>query len=164
MMLAEKRRSIRSFTAEPVSHEDISALMKAAVLSPSAMNEQPWFFVLITRSDIIHQIEALHEPAGNCHDAPLLWIGFVENEGIAPDTDTVLALSSVMYACTERGLGSCWIAFVQEVMNCPAYCKLSTALGVPEGFHCVGALAIGHPSQEKEVPEDRRRDVFSIIS
>lgn len=164
LSLAEKRRSIRRFTAEEVSQEDLSFLMEAATLSPSAMNEQPWFFVIITSQDIIHQLEGLHEPAGTCYNAPVLLIAFARNEGIAPDTDTVFALGSVMVACVERGLGSCYIYFVQEVLNCPAYAKLSGALGVPEGYHCVGALAIGHPAEEKDVPEDRRKDVFSIIS
>lgn len=164
MTLAEKRRSIRRFTAEPVSHEDLSALMDAIMLSPSAMNEQPWFFVFIERKDIIREIEALHEPAGDCHGAPVLLIGYAKDKGMEPDTAAVLALSSAMYACVERGLGSCWIEAVKEVMNCPAYAALNTALGVPEGFHCAGALAIGHPDEAPSIPSDRHSDIFSIIS
>jgi nitroreductase len=164
MSLAEKRRSIRKFQQKKVESGDLNALMEAVMLSPSAMNEQPWFFVLIEREEIIHQIEELAEPAGDCHGAPLLMIAYAHNDALEPDTDTVLAIGSVMAACVERGLGSCYIEFVRNVMNCPAYHALNTALGVPDGCHCVGALAVGYPDEEPAVPSDRRSDVFSIIS
>lgn len=163
LSLFERRRSVRHFKEEMPADAQLSEVMDAITLSPSACNEQAWFFVVIKRREIIAQIESLHEPAGNCYNAPVLLIAYAKDEGIAPDTDTDLAIASAMFACTEAGLGSCYIYFVQEVMNCPAYRKLNTALGVPEGYHCRGALAVGIPAAETEVPKDRRKDIFSII-
>ena len=45
------RRSVRKFTEEPVSTTDIRMLMEAAMAAPSAMNRQPWEFVVITEAD-----------------------------------------------------------------------------------------------------------------
>ena len=48
-----KRRSIRKFTEEPVSHEDLVSLLKAGMSAPSGMNAQPWEFVVVTEPEIL---------------------------------------------------------------------------------------------------------------
>ena len=41
------RRSVRAYTAEPIGDEEIESLLRAAMQAPSAVNEQPWEFVVI---------------------------------------------------------------------------------------------------------------------
>lgn len=43
----KKRRSLTRFTSQPVPQEDILTMLRAAVLAPSATNEQPWRFIAI---------------------------------------------------------------------------------------------------------------------
>ena len=47
------RRSIRQFTAEPVDHETLTLLLKAAMSAPTACNSQPWEFVVVTEPDVL---------------------------------------------------------------------------------------------------------------
>lgn len=42
-----KRRSIRHYSDQPVAHQDILTMLDAAILAPSATNEQPWRFIVI---------------------------------------------------------------------------------------------------------------------
>ena len=42
------RKSVRSYTSEPVSDEHIEAMLKAAMAAPTAVNYQPWRFVVVT--------------------------------------------------------------------------------------------------------------------
>ena len=42
------RKSVRQFTSEPVSDEHIQTMLKAAMAAPSAVNYQPWRFVVVT--------------------------------------------------------------------------------------------------------------------
>ena len=78
-----RRRSVRGYADTPLTGEEIGKLQKAAVLSPSAMNEQPWFFVIIENQEIIHEIEAMHEPniiyAAEAMDLSSCIIYFVKN-------------------------------------------------------------------------------------
>ena len=42
------RRSIRRYTAEPVSDADVTSLLEAGMAAPSAANKKPWHFVTVT--------------------------------------------------------------------------------------------------------------------
>lgn len=161
--LIRNRRSIRRFQPVLVTSQQLALLQEAAELSPSARNEQPWFFCAIENQQIIHQIEQLHEPAGNCYNAPLLLCAFADKKALEPVKDTTFALANIMYACEAIGLGSCYINFVSEVFNCPAYDKLAGALGVPDDYFAVGALAIGVPDEKRPVPTNRKKNIFSIV-
>ena len=46
------RRSIRKYTQEDVSDEDLNILLKAAMLAPSASNRQPWHFVVVRDPEV----------------------------------------------------------------------------------------------------------------
>jgi nitroreductase/NAD-dependent dihydropyrimidine dehydrogenase PreA subunit len=51
MQLMRTRRSIRSYTDEPVSDDDLKALLQAAVYAPSGHNDQSWQFIVIRGRD-----------------------------------------------------------------------------------------------------------------
>lgn len=158
-----RRRSVRSYADTPLTGEEIGILQKAATLSPNAMNEQPWFFVIIENQEIIHEIEALHEPSGNCYGAPVLIAAFAKKDAIAPLMDTSIALANIIYAAEAMDLSSCIIYFVKNVFNNPSYAKLKEAMGVPEGYICVSGVVIGHGLEEKQIAEGRKEDIFSVI-
>ena len=54
--LATKRFSVRKYTDEPVSKEDIEYIMDCVRLAPSACNRQPWKFLLLTSDDAKEKI------------------------------------------------------------------------------------------------------------
>ena len=45
--LSEKRFSARKYTAEPVAQSDLDYIMECVRLAPSAVNKQPWKFVIV---------------------------------------------------------------------------------------------------------------------
>ena len=47
------RTSIRSFTGDPVSRENLETILKAGMAAPTAMNNQPWRFVVVTDKEKI---------------------------------------------------------------------------------------------------------------
>lgn len=54
------RRCVRSYTEEPVSQADVTQLLKAAMRAPSAGNEQPWEFVVLTQRDTMVKMMEFH--------------------------------------------------------------------------------------------------------
>ena len=54
------RVSVREFTGEKISAEQIDTLLRAAMAAPSAINKQPWAFIVVTDEEVLAQLgEAL---------------------------------------------------------------------------------------------------------
>ena len=70
MKAIKERRSIRSYDAsKPITDEDLKTVLTAAMYAPSAMNKQPWDFVVIRDEQILEQIREIHPYAGFITDA-----------------------------------------------------------------------------------------------
>jgi len=54
------RRSIRKYTSEPVSEEDLRTILEAAMNAPSANNRQPWHFLVVDGRDRLDAMMAVH--------------------------------------------------------------------------------------------------------
>ena len=65
------RRSIRRYTDQPVSAEQIERLLRAGMAAPSANNEQPWHFIIIKDRQILEEITRFHPYAQMLKEAPL---------------------------------------------------------------------------------------------
>ena len=161
--LIYSRHSCRNFLLEPLQEEDIEILQKAVECAPSYNNEQPWFFVFIQNQEIIHQLEQLAIPEGCAYNAPLLVIGFGNYYAHSPVMDTTLAFANMQYAALSRNLGTCFVQFPVDICNAKEYKELSSALGVPDEYMCVGALAIGKQAKEEKSSLERKTNVFSMV-
>jgi nitroreductase len=63
------RRSIRKYTGEPVSEADIKTLLEAAMAAPSASNNKPWHFVVVTQRETLDALADAH-PYGKMLASP----------------------------------------------------------------------------------------------
>ena len=145
------RRSIRKYTDQPVSSEQLDLIIKAGQAAPSAMNQQPWYFVAIRRKAIIEQLASLlTEEEDPYYNAPLLIVVFADKKAYSPVTDASLAMGNMMLAAHSLGLGSCWIDYSRHVFNHPDFAGLAPSLGVPQGYLCVGSLVVGTPAEQPE--------------
>ena len=119
------RRSIRSYTEQPVSREQLDILMKAGQAAPSAMNQQPWYFVAIQRKEMIEELASLlNVEEDPYYNAPLLIVVFADKKAYSPVTDAALAMGNMMLAAQALGLGSCWIDYSRHVFNHPQFAGL----------------------------------------
>jgi nitroreductase len=63
--VVEKRASVRQFTGDPVSADDLREMVRLAGLSPSVNNSQPWQFIAITNKDVLRRMaDAVHAKIG----------------------------------------------------------------------------------------------------
>ena len=151
------RKSVRQYTSEPVSQEDIETLLRAAMAAPSAVNFQPWRFVVLSERE---QLDALadHLPyAKMITQAPLaivvcgetLWMGGSENPFWAQDCSA--ATQNLLLAAEAIGLGAVWTAAYPDTDRCNA---ISKALGLPSTVQPLCVVPIGHPAGEDQ-PKDK---------
>jgi len=158
-----RRRSIRRYAERQISDEQLHDLEEMATQAASAMNEQSWFFVVIQKPDVLAELAGLTGMDDPFYSAPTLIVAFAAEDAIAGTIDTAFAMSNMMNAAVADGLGTCFIYSMRDVFNNPNYPELKRACGVPEGYECIGSLAVGYPAEEREAPTDRRWDVFSHI-
>jgi len=158
------RRSVRDFTGETVADATLRELIDAAIHAPSAMNQQPWCFVIVKNQALLaeisekakaHLLDAaqgtlpqhfsvmLSDPNFHIfyHAPALIVIAVVEPTGWAIE-DCALAAQDLMLAAYAAGLGTCWIGFAQGWLGTP---KGKSALGLPPSRVPVAPIIVGHP-------------------
>jgi nitroreductase len=144
------RRSVRQFTNEPITQEQLDTLLHAAMQAPSAGNGQPWHFVVIQERAMLDQIPNVHPYAQMLKDAPLA-ILVCGNEADTRYTnywmlDCSAATQNILLAAHAIGLGAVWLGVHPSEERIASITKL---FELPKGVHPVSLIAVGHP---REVP------------
>ncbi|MGD6805546.1 MAG: nitroreductase family protein [Candidatus Bathyarchaeia archaeon] len=156
------RRSVRAFTNEPVSKEQLDAVLEAGVWAPTGMNRQPWRFIVIEDKKLIKLVsdETKELVKKNmpplaaqfntdkdviCYNAPMLVLICTEKDPQWSNVnllDSVLAAQNMFLKAYELGLGTCYMGFVQFLNGKP---EVLRRIGVPENFDMMVPFVIGHP-------------------
>ena len=148
-----QRTSIRKYTGENVSPEQIETLLKAGMAAPSARNIQPWEFVVVQDRETLDTISEFGSFAHMLKEAPLAIVVCADTDKEMPVQagkhywiqDCSAATQNIMLQATELELGSVWIGtFPKEEM----YKPLAELLGLPKNIIPVTTISIGHPSEE----------------
>lgn len=149
------RRSIRRYTAQPVSEEMVEKMLRAAMAAPSAGNQQPWQFVVIDDRKILDAIPQFHPYSAMLKEAPLAIVvcGDERQERYKGYwvQDCSAATQNLLLAAHDLGLGAVWLG-VYPIMDRVA--KTQELLGLPPHVIPLAIVSIGHPA-EKKGPEDR---------
>ncbi len=147
--LLSSRWSTRSIDPnKSVTNNDILALCEAARWAPSAMNAQPWSFLVLQKSDANFQVAFDTLADGNkiwVKNAPILIIAFaneiIESNGKTNPTahfDTGLAVENILIQTVELGL-------VAHPMSGYDHLALDKNFNIPDNYKSVVMIAIGHP-------------------
>lgn len=162
--LLKKRRSIRKFNDKPVEIEKLIKVIDSAQMAPSAMNQQSWYFVLVTNLAIIEDLSMLMENVHNAfYGANNIILLFYKEDNFEPIVDTSLATSYMMFEACNLGLGTCWINGIKHILNNPKFHLLKEKMGVSKEYKCLGSLAIGYPDIKEVEIKPRKKDYFTII-
>ena len=147
------RRSIRSFTSQPVSEEQIEMLLKAAMAAPSAGNRQPWHFVVVTDPDMRNKLADIHPHAQMVRQSPVCIVPCGEPRLSFPGMndywiqDLSAATENILLAAVGLGLGAVWCG----VYPVPERVKgTRKVLGIPEEVVPFAYIAVGYPAERKE--------------
>ena len=156
------RRSIRKFTEQEVSDEQIKKLLEAAMNAPSAGDGRPWHFVVVRdKQKLIRLADSIDD--GNDMfkqaSAAILIVGDSSIEGFPGfyPQDCSCAAQNIYLAAHDMGLGSVWIA-TWEVA--PRLKGIREILGVPESLMPFAIFPIGYP--EEELPSEYRFDATRV--
>jgi nitroreductase len=135
------QRQSRQFTDEPVSDEDLEAILQVARWTGSSKNTQPWQFVVVTDPAIKAEIGKATQWTGWAADAPVVIVTVTDGDKPrAHDYDEGRVSERILLAAQALGLGSGVITFGTD----EARARVRAALKVPAGHQVYSAVPLGH--------------------
>lgn len=148
------RKSIRKFTGEKISEENLKALLKAGFCAPSAHNKKPWHFVVIRDESTLESIAKAHPYAKMLPDAGcgIIVCGDKEKEEMTGFLveDCSGAIENILLAAHGIGLGAVWCGLYPV----PELTKLvEDVLNLPGNIVPVGMVVVGAKNEERKVKD-----------
>jgi nitroreductase len=143
--LLKKRRSIRKYTAEPLTKEQLRTLLEAAMAAPSANNKQPWEFIVVQDADLRQKLAETHPWSGMCADAAAVFVVAAEDSRHWVE-DTSAATENLLIQAASMDLGAVWIAVYPDAKR-EAYVR--KVLDAPEDLRVLCLVPVGHPDESK---------------
>jgi nitroreductase len=137
------RRSVRAYTGEPVSRSVIEDIIDCGRLAATAINIQPWEFVVVTDRQTLRAIAAAADYGAFIAQAAVCVVVLCKGTKYYLE-DGCNASQNMLVAACAHGLGACWVAGDKK----PYAEKIRRTVGAPDGFKLVSLLAIGHPAEE----------------
>lgn len=151
----KNRRSIRAYTAQPVERKVVEEIVDCARLAPTAMNDQPWDFVVVTDKTALAGIPPMLGHAEYIADAAFAVLVLARETQYAVE-DCCAATENLLIAAAAHGLGSCWVAGTQQPYG-PAVAK---AFGAPPDRKLIAIIPFGYPA---ESPAIEKRTLAEVL-
>ena len=154
--LINQRRSIRTFTGEALTEDQLRKIITCGMHAPSAYNKQPWVFLSITSQKKMRQLSPLCswwkmlENAGGviitCMDKRLL--GDTPLEFFVASCNA--AAENMLLAANAMGLGGVWLGICEESEYYMEFCK---AINLPGYLRVTSMIAVGKTGEKKKFIE-----------
>lgn len=155
------RRSVRSFTDEPVTKEQITELLRAAMNAPSARNRQEWRFVVLTGRTNVDKVQELLPFNKMMLEAPVAIIVSADQNEAATEGHSYLdcgaAIENLLLEVVNQGLGACWCGLAPVEKNVVDF---RAAFGIPTDQIPMGVIAVGHPAKEIQPRVDQYKEEY----
>lgn len=146
------RRSIRKYIDKPVSQEDINELIKYAMYAPSAVNKQPWHFIVIDNREVLDAIMKFHPHAHMLAQAAAA-ILICGDEQLAHTpaywpVDCSAATQNLLLAAHGKGLGAVWLGIYPREERIQA---MKLLMQLPEHIHPFSLVSIGYHAEAPRI-------------
>jgi len=151
------RKSVRNFTGESVAEDDIEILLKAAMAAPSAVNCQPWEFIIVTDRTTLDALGDALPYAKMIFKAgaAIIVCGVPAQAHKHMDEyaviDSTLASQNILLAAEAMGLGAIWTAAYPYADRMKS---VITILHIPANIIPLNVIPLGHPTGE-DTPKEK---------
>jgi nitroreductase len=153
------RRSIRRYSEKKIDDEMVNKILQAAMYAPSAVNKQPWHFIIFEDKntyDAIIQVHKSSEMLAGAQKAIVICydVNLQHDEGYGV-IDCSAATENILLAAHALGLGACWIGICPRQNRIEA---LKQIFNLPENIIPFSVVSLGYPAEDKKHPERFRKD------
>lgn len=147
------RTSIRKYTTQPVEASKVELLLRAAMAAPSATNQQPWEFYVVTNKEVLKALADCSPYAGPLRSAPLGIAVCCQANCKLPEfaqIDCSAAIENLLLEADSLGLGAVWLGVAPRAERMEATGKI---LGLPDNQYVFSLIACGYPAEERKQQE-----------
>lgn len=158
--LSQKRRSIRTFTTQPIDEEMRKQLLVPALMSPTSKSARAWEFVVVDDKDKLQALSTSKKMGAQfVSGAPLAVVVCVDKEASeAWVEDASVASTMLLLQAEDLGLGSCW-AQIRERKHedgTDAEEVVRHILGIPEKYGVLSIIAVGYKEKERKLQDEEK--------
>lgn len=151
------RTSVRRFTSQPISADTLQTIVKAGMAAPTAMNVQPWSFVVVTERAVLDSLESVH-PYSNLATATAAIIVCGDMQKYDDDIlrqywvqDCSAATENILLAAHGLGLGAVWCGVYPSAERVSGVRRV---LDLPGNIMPLNLISMGYPDGEF-TPKDK---------
>ena len=160
--LVTNRYSVRSFTTQKVDLNTILEILEATRMAPSAVNYQPWHFIVITDPENLADIQEVY-PRNWFREAPVCivvcsdhkqsWKRKSDGKDFA-DVDAAIVIDHLVLKATDLGLGTCWVCNFDTIL-------IRKKLQLPDHIEPIALIPLGYTTSE--APAKSRKQLAEIV-
>jgi nitroreductase len=164
--LIKARKSIRNFKTDLPTKECLGQVLEAARLAPSAVNYQPWQFIVVTQSDKLSELhDCYHKEWFNSAPACIVVLGNHKESWHRAadgkdycDIDVAIAIDHLTLQAAELGLGTCWVCNFEND-------KVRLLFNLPSHLEAIALIPVGYPVGDGDLlpVEKKRKSLKDIV-
>lgn len=148
------RRSIRKYTDQPVTREQLREIIKAGTMAPSGLNNQPWRFVTVQNTEILHKLAALTKYSHIIEKAPAAVAVFIDRDAMYHETkdhqSMGACIQNMLLAAHGMGLGGVWLGEILKSSK-----QVRELCGLTEQYELMAVVTLGYPAGKGGVADRR---------
>ncbi len=154
------RRSVRSYTDEPVTREEVLEILRAGSWAPSGLNNQPWRFVVIRDDEVRSRLAQLTKYRHILEGAQVAIAVLCDRAAMYNDVkdhqSIGACLQNMLLAAHALGLGAVWLGEILKSSE-----EVRALLDLPVQMELMAVVALGHPADRNQ--SSSRKDIKELL-
>lgn len=146
--------AVRRYQDRPVPEAVLRRILEAGRLTGSAVNRQPWHFIVIQDRDTLRQLGALAQSGPYVAEAPLAIVVAIDKTQFAV-SDASRAVQSMLLTAWDAGVGSNWVGF-------GGLAEVKALLGIPAELDMLAILPFGYPVETVGRGKKKRKPLAEV--
>jgi len=146
--------AVRRYQDRPVPEAIVRKIVEAGRLTGSAMNLQPWHFIVVQDRDTLKKLGSLARSGPYIAQAALAIVVAIDKSGYAV-SDASRAIHSMLLAAWAEGVGSNWVGF-------GGLTKVNALLGIPAPLDTLAILPFGYPADRIGSGKKNRKPLKAV--
>ena len=155
--IMRSRRSVRRYTDEKLSGDQLKKIVSGALLAPSGHSKYPCEFIVVTNRELLEKMSHCRKGVAKMLEGAAAAIVVIADKDKS-DTfveDSCVAMMNMELVATSLGVGNCWIQVRKRDAedDTPSENYLRGILNFPENFACQAILSLGYPAKTPRARE-----------
>ena len=160
------RRSIRKFTDQMISKEDLDIILECGKYAACGQGKQSGMMIAVQDPEMIERLERLNaevvdrdpDKVHNFYGAKTVIVVLARKDVSTHVYDGALVMGNLMLAAHALGIGSCWIHRAKQTFETEEGKAILKELGVEDEYEGIGNCILGYPDGEEPVARERKEN------